>query len=213
MAFVGRTDVKDPGAQQDQWERVTRRRERLYAEDEQFRITRPDDQIAAAARAPGLRIAEVMATVFQGYTDRPALGQRVSRNRHRSRHRAINTAFLAALRDHQLRGSMVARSIRGRRLALSRHASGAHRGLRVCTGIRQHRLHSHRMRLYSPRCGRGTPADQRAGQPTRTDPDRDAAPNLRGGYRQSRDCRRGSLSGQLDRHRAAATHRLRLRAP
>ena len=78
MAFVGRTDVKDPGAQQDQWERLTRRRERLYVEDDQFRITRPDDQIAAAARAPGLRIAEVMATVFQGYTDRPALGQRVS---------------------------------------------------------------------------------------------------------------------------------------
>jgi fatty acid CoA ligase FadD9 len=78
MAFVGRTDVKDPGAQQDQWERLTRRRERLYVEDEQFRITRPDEQIAAAARAPGLRIAEVMATVFAGYADRPALGQRVS---------------------------------------------------------------------------------------------------------------------------------------
>ncbi|OBJ05618.1 hypothetical protein A5660_15620 [Mycobacterium alsense] len=76
MAFVGRTDVKDPGAQQDQWERLARRRERLYAEDEQFRITRPDDDIAAAARAPGLRIAEVMATVLRGYADRPALGQR-----------------------------------------------------------------------------------------------------------------------------------------
>jgi fatty acid CoA ligase FadD9 len=76
MAFVGRSDVKDPGAQQDQWERLARRRERLYAEDEQFRITRPDDGIAAAARAPGLRIAEVMATVLQGYADRPALGRR-----------------------------------------------------------------------------------------------------------------------------------------
>jgi thioester reductase-like protein len=64
MAFVGRTDVKDPGAQQGQWERLTRRRERLYVEDDQFRIARPDDEIAAAARAPGLRIAEVMATVF-----------------------------------------------------------------------------------------------------------------------------------------------------
>jgi fatty acid CoA ligase FadD9 len=64
MAFVGRTDVKDPGAQQDQWERLARRRERLYA-DEQFQSTRPDDEIAAAARAPGLRIAEVMATVLR----------------------------------------------------------------------------------------------------------------------------------------------------
>lgn len=76
MAFVGRSDVKDPGAQQDQWERLARRRERLYAEDEQFRSTRPDDEIAAAARAPGLRIAEVMATVLQGYARRPALAQR-----------------------------------------------------------------------------------------------------------------------------------------
>ncbi len=33
MAFVGRSDVKDPGAQQDQWERLARRRERLYADD------------------------------------------------------------------------------------------------------------------------------------------------------------------------------------
>ncbi|BCZ24542.1 carboxylic acid reductase [Mycobacterium senriense] len=76
MAFVGRSDVKDPGAQQDQWERLARRRERLYADDEQFRDTKPDDEIAAAARAPGLRIAEVMATVLQGYAARPALAQR-----------------------------------------------------------------------------------------------------------------------------------------
>src|ERR1700761_9338049 len=76
MAFVGRTDVRDPGAQQDQWERLARRRERLYAEDGQFSSARPDDEIAAAARAPGLRIAEVMATVLTGYANRPALGQR-----------------------------------------------------------------------------------------------------------------------------------------
>lgn len=76
MPFVGRSDVKDPGAQQDQWERLARRRERLYADDEQFRDTRPDDEIAAAARAPGLRIAEVMATVLRGYAARPALAQR-----------------------------------------------------------------------------------------------------------------------------------------
>lgn len=76
MAFVGRSDVKDPGAQQDQWERLARGRERLYVDDEQFRNTKPDDEIAAAARAPGLRIAEVMATVLQGYARRPALAQR-----------------------------------------------------------------------------------------------------------------------------------------
>lgn len=63
MAFVGRTDVKDPGAQQDQWERLARRRERLYAEDDQFQRTRPDDEIAAAARAPGLVYREPMTAV------------------------------------------------------------------------------------------------------------------------------------------------------
>ena len=59
MPFIGRSDAKDPGTRQDQWERVARRRERLYAEDEQFRATKPDDQVAAAARAPGLRIAGI----------------------------------------------------------------------------------------------------------------------------------------------------------
>jgi len=76
MAFVGRTDVKDPGAGQHQWERLALRRERLYAEDAQFRDTRPDDAVAEAVRRPGLRIAEAMATVMEGYADRPALGQR-----------------------------------------------------------------------------------------------------------------------------------------
>jgi fatty acid CoA ligase FadD9 len=76
MAFVGRTDVKDPGAQQHQWERLALRRERLYAEDAQFRDARPDGSVAEEVRRPGLRIAEAMATVMQGYADRPALGQR-----------------------------------------------------------------------------------------------------------------------------------------
>jgi fatty acid CoA ligase FadD9 len=76
MAFVGRTDVKDPGAQQYQWERLTQRRERLYADDAQFRNTRPDEAVAEAVRKPGLRIAEAMATVMVGYASRPALGQR-----------------------------------------------------------------------------------------------------------------------------------------
>ncbi len=76
MAFVGWADAADPVAQQDQWERLGRRRERLYAQDEQFRAARPDESVAEAARRPGLRIAEVMATVMQGYADRPALGHR-----------------------------------------------------------------------------------------------------------------------------------------
>jgi len=76
MAFVGRSDIKDPGAQQEQWDRMARRRERLCAEDAQFRAAKPDDSVAAAARQPGLRIAQVMATVMAGYAGRPALGAR-----------------------------------------------------------------------------------------------------------------------------------------
>ena len=76
MAFVGRTDVKDPGAQQHQWDRLAQRRERLYAEDAQFSAARPDDAVAASVRRPGLRIAEAMATAMTGYSARPALGQR-----------------------------------------------------------------------------------------------------------------------------------------
>jgi fatty acid CoA ligase FadD9 len=78
VAFVGRTDVKDPGAAQQQWERVARNRERLYAEDQQFRDARPDVRVAELARRPGLRIAEVMATLMEGYADRSALGERAS---------------------------------------------------------------------------------------------------------------------------------------
>ena len=76
MAFVGRTDVKDPGAGQQQWERLAARRERLYTDDAQFRDARPDEAVAEKVRAPGLRIAEAMATVMTGYANRPALGQR-----------------------------------------------------------------------------------------------------------------------------------------
>lgn len=61
---------------QEQFERLAQRRERLYATDEQFQITKPDDGVAEAARRKGLRIAEVMATVMTGYADRPALGER-----------------------------------------------------------------------------------------------------------------------------------------
>jgi hypothetical protein len=76
MAFVGRSDVKDPGAQQEHWDRIARRRERLRAEDPQFSAAKPDDTVAGAARRPGLRIAQVMATVMEGHADRPALSAR-----------------------------------------------------------------------------------------------------------------------------------------
>ena len=48
---------------------MARRRERLYADDEQFRDARPDPEVAQAARRRGLRMAEVMATLMEGYAD------------------------------------------------------------------------------------------------------------------------------------------------
>jgi fatty acid CoA ligase FadD9 len=52
------------------------RLERLRAEDPRFRDSFPLGVVAAAKRQPGLRIAQVVQIVMEGYADRPALGQR-----------------------------------------------------------------------------------------------------------------------------------------
>jgi fatty acid CoA ligase FadD9 len=52
------------------------RLERLRAEDSQFRDSFPLEAVAAAKRQPGLRLAQVVHIVMEGYADRPALGQR-----------------------------------------------------------------------------------------------------------------------------------------
>jgi hypothetical protein len=70
MAFIGRSNVRDPG-EQDQWERLARRREQLYLDDEQFRDTKPDEEVAAAARVRGLRIADYPHNESRfGYSER-----------------------------------------------------------------------------------------------------------------------------------------------
>ncbi|MFI6044891.1 carboxylic acid reductase [Nocardia sp. NPDC051321] len=57
-------------------ERLRSRIAQLFAEDEQVKAARPLEAVSDAAREPGLRVAQVIATVMQGYADRPALGQR-----------------------------------------------------------------------------------------------------------------------------------------
>ena len=52
------------------------RLEALRAGDPQFRDSFPLDVVTAAKRQPGLRIAQVVQIVMEGYADRPALGQR-----------------------------------------------------------------------------------------------------------------------------------------
>jgi fatty acid CoA ligase FadD9 len=52
------------------------RLERLRVTDPQFRDSFPLEAVVAAKRNPGLRLAQVVQIVMEGYADRPALGQR-----------------------------------------------------------------------------------------------------------------------------------------
>ncbi|KDE97687.1 oxidoreductase [Mycolicibacterium aromaticivorans JS19b1 = JCM 16368] len=51
----------------------------LYTSDPQFAAAAPDPQVTAAAATPGLPLSAVITTVFDGYADRPAVGQRAVR--------------------------------------------------------------------------------------------------------------------------------------
>ncbi|SBS76394.1 Thioester reductase domain protein [uncultured Mycobacterium sp.] len=51
----------------------------LYATDPQFTAATPDPTVTAAAAQPGLSLPQIIKTVFDGYADRPAVGQRVVR--------------------------------------------------------------------------------------------------------------------------------------
>jgi fatty acid CoA ligase FadD9 len=57
-------------------ERFARRIEDLYANDAQFAAAKPSEAIAKAINQPGLRLAQIIQTLMEGYADRPALGQR-----------------------------------------------------------------------------------------------------------------------------------------
>jgi fatty acid CoA ligase FadD9 len=57
-------------------ERLARRVEDLSANDPQFAAAQPSPAVAAALEQPGLRLAQIIQTVLEGYADRPALGQR-----------------------------------------------------------------------------------------------------------------------------------------
>ncbi|MGO9927202.1 MAG: carboxylic acid reductase, partial [Mycobacterium sp.] len=57
-------------------EQLARRVENLTANDPQFAAARPDPAVAAALEQPGLRLPQIVRALFEGYADRPALGQR-----------------------------------------------------------------------------------------------------------------------------------------
>ncbi|NMN96389.1 carboxylic acid reductase [Antrihabitans stalactiti] len=48
----------------------------LYAAHQDIRDARPNPEVVAAIREPGMRLAQVIATVMERYADRPAVGQR-----------------------------------------------------------------------------------------------------------------------------------------
>jgi fatty acid CoA ligase FadD9 len=53
------------------------RLQKLLAEDRQYAATMPRAEIGAAKLQPGMRLAQVIEIVMEGYADRPAIGQRV----------------------------------------------------------------------------------------------------------------------------------------
>lgn len=57
-------------------EQLTRRIAELYATDPEFAAAAPLPDVYNAAHTPGLRLAEILQTLFTGYGERPALGYR-----------------------------------------------------------------------------------------------------------------------------------------
>ncbi|OBK77831.1 carboxylic acid reductase [Mycobacterium sp. 1274761.0] len=57
-------------------ERLERRIASLKTSDPQFAAAVPDEAISDAIEAPGVRLPQLIRTVFDGYADRPALGAR-----------------------------------------------------------------------------------------------------------------------------------------
>ncbi|MCW1431083.1 carboxylic acid reductase [Novosphingobium sp. JCM 18896] len=68
-----KTAIFTGGAQTD-WAKT--RLEKLMAEDRQFIGALPDPAVVEAKRQPGLRLAQVVQTIFEGYGPRPAIGHR-----------------------------------------------------------------------------------------------------------------------------------------
>ncbi|SON63530.1 Carboxylic acid reductase [Mycobacterium simulans] len=57
-------------------ERLARRIEELYTNDEQFAAAKSDESITRAIGQPGIPLPQIIRTIMEAYADRPALGQR-----------------------------------------------------------------------------------------------------------------------------------------
>src|SRR5215471_6252220 len=59
-------------------ERLARRVAELFANDSQFAAAVPSAEVNAQLQRPDLRLPEIARVVLEGYSDRPALGQRAT---------------------------------------------------------------------------------------------------------------------------------------
>lgn len=64
------------GGKQTKW--AEERLAKLKSEDRQFIDALPDPAVTEAKRQPGLRLAQVVQTIFEGYAARPAIGHRAT---------------------------------------------------------------------------------------------------------------------------------------
>ncbi|HEX7852287.1 MAG TPA: carboxylic acid reductase [Sphingobium sp.] len=64
------------GGVQTDWAKA--RLDKLRSEDRQFMSAFPDPLVVEAKRQPGLRLAQVVRTIMEGYADRPAIGYRAT---------------------------------------------------------------------------------------------------------------------------------------
>ena len=77
MAIAHHTDPMDAvSADLERERRLAARLAELFASDPQFRAAAPRADVQAAIEHPGLPLSRIVATVMEGYADRPALGQR-----------------------------------------------------------------------------------------------------------------------------------------
>lgn len=174
----------------------------LRSTDPQFAAAMPDEAVSSALDRPDMRLPDIIATVLDGYAERPALGQRA----------------IEFTTDPQSGGSPAAaapfrhRHLRRTVPAHRRAGCGARR--RRCgrpgraTGLHQRGLHDHRHDAGDDRCGFGPAADQLStlGAGTHRRRNRTRAHRLC-----RRPSRRRRRTGPHHSHRLA-DHRLR-RAP
>ena len=139
-------------------ERLERRIADLNASDPQFAAAAPDDAISSAIARPGLRLAELVQTVFDGYADRPALGARAVEFTTDPGHRPHHSRTAAPLRHHHLSRALRARACDHQ--CVGRRSGPAGRPRRTAR-LHQRRLHLPRHGADRARRSFGSAADQR----------------------------------------------------